>query len=499
MATIKTFKLDEDNYYYRKSKSWHDKEGKVIIPFRESMVQDIEANSDWKWNEEKQRWITGEGIDVYNLTCPHLGQFIYNRFGIEVTDKNFQHWNGGVFLFDDNSEDFLNTWFDKTMQIFEWPEWKVRDQGTLIATVWQFGMQNNPLLPKKFNFLSDWNNLDMIMDDAGNFTDDAFKTIVRPALIHIYHNFGRKGWDVWDYVSALLPGDNSALENSLGAGNEVRMIDNNIVNGLWIGNELSVIELLTVNSFIRRGHTFHLWVYGPLKNVLPPQVVIRDANEIMPQSSVFRYKNANQFGHGKGSVSGFSDIFRYKLLYEKGGWWVDMDVTCLEPLDIKEPYFFRSHHELNVVGNVMKCPPKSELMRLCFEEAVTTVDGDNTDWHKPIVILNKYVNQLGLQSYVHSGCGNPDVWSVVEEYIYSDTEPRESYLFIHWMNEEWRTKKINKNRIPFRSTLGRLLLQYKLAEPPVGKWKLFKSNVYFLLNVFRLQVIYFVSGAKNAG
>ena len=184
-------------------------------------------------------------------------------------------------------------------------------------------------------------------------------------------------------------------------------------------------------------------------------------------------------------------------MYEKGGWWVDMDVTCLQPFDIKEPYFFRSHHELNVVGNVMKCPPKSELMRLCFEEAFTTVDSDKTDWHKPIVILNKYVKQLGLENYVHSGCGNPDVWQVVEEYIYSDTEPRESYLFIHWMNEEWRTKKIDKKRIPHRSTLGRLLLQYKLAEPPVGKWKLFKSNVFFLLNVFRLQLIYFVSGTKR--
>jgi len=67
------------------------------------------------------------------------------------------------------------------------------------------------------------------------------------------------------------------------------------------------------------------------------------------------------------------------------------------------------------------------------------------------------------------------------------------------MNEEWRTKKIDKNAIPHRSTLGRLLLQYKLAEPPVGKWKLFKSDVYFLLNVFRLQLIFFFSRTKRAG
>jgi len=38
---------------------------------------------------------------------------------------------------------------------------------------------------------------------SGNFTDDAFKTTLRPALIHIYHNFGMKGWDIWDYVEDI--------------------------------------------------------------------------------------------------------------------------------------------------------------------------------------------------------------------------------------------------------------------------------------------------------
>ena len=486
IAARKKFRLDEDTFFDKKQQLWHDKNGAVIITHAENMVADIEKSSAWRWNEEKQRWFDAEGRDVYNLTCPHLGEYIFNRFGIEVKEKDFQHWNGGVFLFDDSSEDFLNAWFDKTMQIFTWPEWKVRDQGTLIATIWQFGLQNNPLLPKRFNFIADWNNIDIMMNEAGEFTDDAFKTKLNPALIHIYHNFGRRGWNIWDYVAALLPGDNTELENSLCMGTEVRMGENNIINGLWIGDELSVVELLTLSSFIRNGHTFHLWLYGPMKTKLPPQVVIRDANEILPHSSVFRYEKQNQYGHGKGSVSGFSDIFRYKLLYEKGGWWVDMDVTCLQPFNIGDPYFFRSHHDLQLVGNVMKCPPKSELMRLCYEEAAATVKSDNTDWHKPIKILNKYVNQLGLQSFVHSGSGNPDVWATVERFIYSSAAPRESFMFIHWMNEEWRTRKINKNDIPHRSALGKLLLQYKLMEKPSGSWELLKLDIRYLAKKPRL-------------
>lgn len=214
VTTLKRFKLDDDTYYDRWKKIWHDKEGRVIITPAENMVADIEANSQWRWNSIKRRWYGPDGRDVYNLECPHLGEYIKNRFGTEVRDANFQHWNGGVFLFNDESEEFLNMWFERTMQVFTWPEWFTRDQGTLISTVWQLGLQDNPLLPKKFNFIADYNNHRMMMDEQGNFTDDAFKNKVKPALIHIYHNFGKKGWDVWDYVESIGEKFNAVYERA---------------------------------------------------------------------------------------------------------------------------------------------------------------------------------------------------------------------------------------------------------------------------------------------
>ena len=53
------------------------------------------------------------------------------------------------------------------------------------------------------NFIADYTSQRVMMDESGNFSDDAFKTKLRPALIHIYHNFGMKGWDIWDYVEEL--------------------------------------------------------------------------------------------------------------------------------------------------------------------------------------------------------------------------------------------------------------------------------------------------------
>jgi len=203
LTTFNKFKLDDDTFYDRRKKIWVDKDGKTIITPAENMFKDIEKNSHWRWSQISRRWYGPDGKDVYNLKCPHLAEYIWKRFGIEVKDKNFQHWNGGVFLFDDSSHDFMNAWFDKTMKIFDYPEWMTRDQGTLIATVWEFGLQNQALLPKKFNFIADYTTPSVMIDEEGNVSDDAFKSKLRPSLIHIYHNFGMRGWDIWDYVEKV--------------------------------------------------------------------------------------------------------------------------------------------------------------------------------------------------------------------------------------------------------------------------------------------------------
>jgi hypothetical protein len=200
LTTVKTFKLNDDMFYNRWKKLWHDAEGRVIIPPAENMFRDIEKNSDWRWDSLRKRWIGADGRDVFNPECNHLAEFIKSKFGIEVKNKKFHHWNGGVFLFDDTSDEFMNAWFNKTMEVFKDENWYTRDQGTLIATVWQFGLENAPVLPKKFNFIADYTTPRMMMNDKGDFTDDAFRTKVRPAFLHIYHNWGKRGWDIWEHV-----------------------------------------------------------------------------------------------------------------------------------------------------------------------------------------------------------------------------------------------------------------------------------------------------------
>lgn len=449
--TRSVYKLDEDNYYDKNKFLWHDRNGDPIIYEKdvEDPVNIIENTTPYRNNRSNTSEWTINGKNVFDSRCNHLKEQIEKTFSIAISEPEWQHWNGGVFLFNENSHPFLDAWHKKTLKIFELPEWKVRDQGTLIATVWQMGLQRHPTINPVFNLIADYHQRSLKHLGHLHFKYEGEKKIIEPNFIHIYHHWGNKSWDVWNEVEKkcdlVLPSEPA------------------VINSLWIGDTLSALELLTIQSYIVNGHTFKLWLYEELQTPLPKGVLVQDASTIIPRENVFSYTKKNKYGHGKGSYAGFSDIFRYKLLYEKGGWWTDMDITCLKPYQFNRPYFFRSHHELPVVGNVLKCPPKSKLMKLCYEEALKSVTAENTDWHKPIEILNKNIAVLDLGSYIERQVSNYDRWDETATYLMHNRSIPENWFFIHWQNEEWRSRKISKQKFSVNSTFAQLLKKYSVS------------------------------------
>lgn len=245
------------------------------------------------------------------------------------------------------------------------------------------------------------------------------------------------------------------------------MSTGNIVHGLWISGELSPIEMLTVHSYTSLGYEFVLWTYGSTDAYkLPQNASVRDAAEIIPRDKVFSYKHKNQFGHGKGSYAGFSDIFRYKLLYEFGGWWTDMDITCLQRLDFQSDYVFRRSkaEQGDVVGNLMHVPPKSPLMESCFQKAFATIDAENKDWMAPIRILNEGIIEYNLMPNIYVFT-NDDSWPIVSRLLIGKGPVSPDWKAIHWMNEEFRRIGLPKNKYLKDSFLGVLLAKNKLGVP----------------------------------
>ncbi|MCF8257355.1 MAG: hypothetical protein K9J06_07365 [Flavobacteriales bacterium] len=459
----KRFELNDEFVLHKDEGLWRNSAGRAVLYEREdSAIARIEASTDYRCDTSNGHLWTINGKEVFDCKCDHLRQQIETTFGTEVATADWHHWNGGVFLFDGRSHDFLDMWHDRTARIFGLPEWKTRDQGTLISTVWEMGLQDAPVLPSAFNLIADHAHDRIIHHGGLRFTLEEPNEKVSPHFIHVYHHWGDAQWDVWQ-----------AVEERTGISLHP---ERQIFNALWIGNRLSAVELLTINSHISQGHVFRLWAYEHLETPLPAGVLLADASEIIPKDEVFCYRKKNAFGHGKGSYAGFSDIFRYRLLYERGGWWTDMDITCLRPIFTDRPYFFRPHHDLPVVGNVMKCPAGSELMKMCYDQAMIEVNAENTDWLRPIRILNDNICELGLEGYISREVSNHDRWDITSRFIWKEDEIPEQWLFIHWQNEEWRTRNVNRADFYHRSALAKLMAKHGLFEIPESRWERTKNE-----------------------
>jgi hypothetical protein len=168
-----------------------------------------------------------------------------------------------------------------------------------------------------------------------------------------------------------------------------------LIQSLWIGGALSPVEQLSIASFLAGGHEYHLYAYGRVED-LPAGAVLEDAAAILPETAIFQYRKHP-------SYSAFSNFFRYKLLLEKGGWWVDTDVVCLKPFAFPESYVFASErlHGSDVATSaVIKVPAGSDLMAFNWHLCQACTDPAGAAWgqYGP-KLMARSIAKFGLNRY----------------------------------------------------------------------------------------------------
>ena len=247
---------------------------------------------------------------------------------------------------------------------------------------------------------------------------------------------------------------------------------NKTIQGLWIGGDLSVMERLSITSFLKNGHEYHLYTYSDIRNI-PAGTIVRDGNEILSKDRIFTY----QSGWGKGSYAGFADLFRIYLMYKKGGWWADTDIVSLKPFDFDEEYVFASSFEGKwgepANNCTIKMPPNSDIGAYLIEEIeklnMDKVKFGETGPH----LLQKAIKDLSLQEKVAAHdifC--PISWRAVSsKIVYSEKKKKLSDInnmkdflrpilrpytrtggitkrsfALHLWNEIWRNNAIDKNK-----------------------------------------------------
>jgi hypothetical protein len=230
----------------------------------------------------------------------------------------------------------------------------------------------------------------------------------------------------------------------------------NVIQGLWIGDKLSRFEYNSIKSYIKQGYEYHLYTYGKVSNI-PDGVIIKDGNDILDKKYIFYYE---------GSIAPFSDLFRYKLLFEKGGVWTDCDIICVNrlPTNKQHEYIFVAERTIlkgafasclktppytckkkKVLNSFIKCPSGSEIMQIMYvkslkyrEEYLQHKRKTSTLTKKNIANINKGSSSkgrknIGLKSY-HWGGGSKTLESLItkmelEKYI---VEPEFAFPINWW-------------------------------------------------------------------
>jgi mannosyltransferase OCH1-like enzyme len=218
---------------------------------------------------------------------------------------------------------------------------------------------------------------------------------------------------------------------------------NQAIQGLWIGSELSRMERLSISSFLKNGHDYHLYVYDEVRNV-PAGTIIRNGNEILPADRIFQYKH-------RPSYAGFSNFFRYKLLLERGGWWADTDTVCLKAFDFLEEYVFSSeinHRGVEVVNaGIIKAPAGSRIMNYAWE-VCQNKNLNRLVWGETgPKLMAKAVRKFSLKTFKKSAkvfC--PVNYADWQKVLDPDFDVSDDGTFaIHLWNEMWRVAGQDKN------------------------------------------------------
>jgi len=256
-----------------------------------------------------------------------------------------------------------------------------------------------------------------------------------------------------------------------------------IYQSFWMGKPFTNLEYISVNSFIKKNYIFHIYTYQNEIGNLPKGVILKDASKILPKEEIFTYSNDKL---GKSSISAFTNLFRFKLLYDKGNYWVDTDLVCIKKFNSKEPFFFTSEpHEINydidfckknrITSFIMKLPQYSYVAlygyNLCLEYKKSVMNG-KIKWGMGPKVVKDVVNRFFLNEYVKpwyytSNCSCHHFLSLFDsnyklnkEYykkmkideskmiIYLFNSVKDKYddtYFIHLWNQFWNRNDIDKN------------------------------------------------------
>jgi hypothetical protein len=218
------------------------------------------------------------------------------------------------------------------------------------------------------------------------------------------------------------------------------------VNSFWHGAELSDIERLCISSFLKNGVQYCLYLYERPAN-LPPGITVKNANEIIDRSRIFTYR-AGTFNLG--SVAGFSNLFRYTLIHERGGWWTDTDLCYVNGFaeESAEMFFAEPSQggDFRVATALFKSPAGSAPLRYCLdrfaEKDVTKIVHGETG---PSLLTSSILTCAKRAEVLAADTVFPVAWWEYQRLFFDENLSIDNCAAVHFWNAILDSAGVDKN------------------------------------------------------
>ncbi len=118
-----------------------------------------------------------------------------------------------------------------------------------------------------------------------------------------------------------------------------------VLSTMWVEGPLSYMEQVCLKSALACGHHVVLYTYFDVTGV-PEGVEVRDGREVMSEDYLMKHKKKNSWAL-------CANIFRYKLMKQGKGLWIDTDIYMIEPIYLREYKYIFGIQKDSLINNAV--------------------------------------------------------------------------------------------------------------------------------------------------
>jgi hypothetical protein len=240
------------------------------------------------------------------------------------------------------------------------------------------------------------------------------------------------------------------------------------IHCFWSDAPLSEMSRLSLQSMIRQGHPVKLYTYDnvvAMQARVPPGVMVVDAGDLVPRS-IYHHAVLNS------EIRYFSDIFRYAVLHEFGGWWLDTDIVLVKPLDFAAEHVFSTQwsgveNGHVCVGDAMRAPKGSLHMANLYALSLQRLISEKRVEYGAVgpLLLSEYLLVAGGEE-LRSSILPPTTFNAIDSHEVDlfATEGRAGFELlsdprvtgVHLWGKMWDERGLRFDAVPDQSVAGYL-------------------------------------------